>query len=119
MRDLYRLIATIVIWVMFTGITIAMLTSSTGVFERNTGDLVPVMAILAAAATLSTISVWAGPEMLARTPHTSADSLTKRKREQRERMSRLVQDLNDDDVYELEALLLAREDAAEQRTRQG
>lgn len=106
-----RLGATILIWVMVTIMLTTMMTSSTGVVNQMRGiELFGIVLALAGAATLSTMAVWLG----ARGGHDAEEShrLAKAKRNRPDRIQRLMNDLSDDEVYQLEELLLRdREDA--------
>jgi hypothetical protein len=116
MRDGSRFFATLVIWIGFTIITATIGTSATGPFATDSGAAVfGVVLVLALSAMISTLAVWLG-----RGGAVQEDSshVAKAKRQSRDRIERLVASLDDDDVYELEALLLAaREDKTERQGR--
>ena len=109
MRDNTRLIATLIIWIGFTIMVSTITTSVTGpVASGNSATIFGIVLVLALTALIGTLAVWVGggrsgaAEDLART--------AKAKRTTRNRVERLVETLEDDEVYELDALLLAREE---------
>jgi hypothetical protein len=113
MRSAERGCATLIIWVMFTILVGVVLTSATSavVMAGSGVAVVMVTLVLAMAAVISTVAVWfGGREQVESRPH-----LTKSKRSQRERIARLVDSLDDDDIYELETLLLGRDEQVGQR----
>jgi len=115
MRDNSRLVATLVIWIGFTIITATIGTSATGPFaQSNSAAGFGVILVLAMTAMISTLAVWLGRD---RSVSAESSHVAKAKRQSRDRIERLVESLDDDDVYELEALLLAREDKTELRDR--
>ncbi len=104
MREWVRLFATGLIWGM-----LAIILTMGG---RFTGEMVPLAFILGAGATISTVAIWASGNV---SQQTAAEIARKAKRN--DRVSRLVDKLNEDEVYQLEELLAARrdEDYAERR----
>jgi hypothetical protein len=111
MRDMMRLIATLTIWIVFATVVGVALSSATGPLNNaNGGEITGIVAIMAAAATISTIAVWTA----ARQDSTSQSRAIpvargkKIKRAERDRVERLIESLDDDDIYDLEALLLSR-----------
>lgn len=111
MRDIMRFVSTLFIWGMAGGIMLASViaTNNTG----NSGILVPLVLFLSIAAAISTVGVWMGAQS-----HPGDDSLhSKGKRVPSRRVERLIAELDDDEIYDLEALLLARDDAAERSQR--
>jgi len=111
MRDIMRFVSTLFIWGMAGGIMLASViaTNNTG----NAGILVPLVLFLSIAAAISTVGVWMGAQS-----HPGDDSLrSKGKRAPSRRVERLVAELDDDEIYDLEALLLARDDAAARNQR--
>jgi len=104
-----RLIATLIIWLAFAlvmGVVGAVLIFSDVAFNWMIAALVfGIVAIMAAAVTTSTGSIWGS--------HRETDrelDATKSKRTSRARIERLVESLDDDEVYELESLLLDRDE---------
>jgi len=108
-----RIVATLLIWSCFTAITIALLTSVTGAITRASGvELFGIVLVIALAAAISTAAVWTG------TPGYTGGAdraLAKAKRRRPRRAEDLLDSLDDEEIYELEALLLAREDQARQQ----
>lgn len=101
-----RLAATILIWVMVTIMVSTLMTSSTGAVTSLRGiELFGIVLALGGAATLSTMTVWLGGRQ--REPEESR--LAKAKRQHPNRAQRLIEDLNDNEIYQLEALLLSRD----------
>ncbi|NDJ79375.1 MAG: hypothetical protein GYB65_24255 [Chloroflexi bacterium] len=111
-----RVLTTIVIWSAFAFMTVMALTMPTGAVANADGDtILSITAILAAAASISTTAIWvSGRE---ERPSGRAQSFAKAKRRDRNRAERLIEKLDDDDIYDLEALLLAREDEARRHIR--
>ncbi|MCC6799216.1 MAG: hypothetical protein IT325_03820 [Anaerolineae bacterium] len=110
-----RLIAVLLIWGGFMGITISLLTSATGPIANAGGaELFGIIVVVAIAAVACTAVVWSSPQ---------GDSigsdrvarLSKAKRRTPRRMEDLLDSLDDQEIYDLETLLLARDDPARQR----
>jgi len=98
MREISRLIATLLIWVSFT----VVMTSSSSPLNSNGlsgGAAVIAIAFLAAAAGGSTLAVW-----VARPQETTQPPLEKAKRT---RVGRFMDSLSDDEIAELRARLMA------------
>ncbi len=98
-----RVIATVVIWIAFSIISSTLFTSVTGAIANADGVVVfGIFLVLAFAAMISTIAVWFGGRG-------SQDEIpvSKQKRLERTRVDRLISQLSDDEIYELEARLLA------------
>ena len=113
MRDSTRLIATIVIWGAFTivvGVMGLILLAVHGNIDWYSGAALFAIAwLLIKLVRVSTQTVWGvEPEAAADRPSRSA----KAKRLGSRRVERLIASLDDDEIYDLEALLLSREDSA-------
>ncbi len=93
MSDWIRLMATGFIWLMLA------------IMVNTVNDTVPVAFILGIAATISTLAIW---ESAKHQNKTASEQASKLKRN--DRVSRLVDKLNEDEVYELQELLAARHD---------
>ncbi|HVO71685.1 MAG TPA: hypothetical protein VMT24_16665 [Aggregatilineaceae bacterium] len=109
MHDNTRLIATLIIWLVFAlvmGIVGAVLVFSNVAFDLLTAALIfGIVVIMATAVASSTSTIWGS--------HRETDrelDAAKAKRTARARIERLVESLDDDEVYELEALLLDRDE---------
>ena len=122
MRDLMRLIATTIIWGVLMAVTGVMLTvnSDTGPISRmNGGEIVAMLAILMTGAVAMTYAMWHSGFQRGQLGDYSSKSqhrdeqINKQKRQQQGRIERLIAELDDDDIYELEARLLAREEEEE------
>jgi uncharacterized membrane protein YhiD involved in acid resistance len=114
MRDNSRFAATLVIWIGFTIITSTIGTSAVGPFAHDSSVAVfGVILVLALTAMISTLAVWLGRSD---SGQEESSRVAKAKRQSRDRIERLVESLDDDDVYELEALLLAREEKTERQS---
>jgi hypothetical protein len=114
MRDNTRLLATLIIWGAFTvivGIIGGLLAASNAEFTGV--DIVVLLIILLSLMALvgsSMQAVWgAGSGSAA---DDEAARLAKAKRSGSRRVERLIEQLDDDEIYDLEALLLSREDSA-------
>lgn len=104
-----RLITTLIIWLVFAiSLTMMVTLPSSGIFQASEVIVVTFILSLAVVAAISTLGVWG---VLG---HADDDAARrgKGKRSLASRVERLVDDLDDDEVYELEALLLNREDDA-------
>lgn len=111
MRDSTRTIATLIIWVAMASLIGGLLTTSTGAISRANGaTLFGIVLVLSIMGMVSTATIWlAGRGSAAESAETSR---AKAKRQGRSRIERLIQDLDDDEIYDLEAMLLARDDDA-------
>jgi hypothetical protein len=101
-----------VVWIGFTIITSTMLTSVTGPLANANGAVVfGIVLVLAFTALISTLAVWVGgrPDHEAELDTRAA----KAKRTNRNRVERLIESLDDDEIYDLEALLLSRDQDGE------
>lgn len=96
MADIGRLAATVVIWLALVVILIAA--GVTG------GDMVALSLILGIGATVSTGVIWSSGQ-----PKGDAFALA-RKGKRTDRLSRLVDTMDEDEIYDLEDLLAARRD---------
>jgi hypothetical protein len=112
MREMVRLIATLTIWVVFATVMGVTLSSPTGPLNNaNGGEITGIVAVMAAAATISTIAVWTtGKRDESRDSREIPIARGKPKRIERDRVERLIESLDDDEIYDLEALLLSRHD---------
>jgi hypothetical protein len=113
MRDSTRLLATIVIWGAFTivvGIMGSILIAVHGHIDWTSGAALFMLAwLLMKLVRISTQTVWGvDPEAKEDEPTRSA----KAKRIGSRRVERLIESLDDDEIYDLETLLLSREDSA-------
>lgn len=110
MQDRYRFWSTVVVWVAFTLIILAAIVAMS-LAAVPEGAIVPIlfgMMVLAGMAAASTYGIWQGakPSQEQRRAETQAG---KAKRTSQERIERLVEALDEDEIVELETLLLARE----------
>ncbi len=125
MRDFMRLITTLIIWGAFVPVVGVILSSPAGgaIDRMNGGEIIALMAILTSGAVAMTYAVWHSGFQRGQfgdyqhTRSSAPATLSKVKRDPQGRIERLVEALDDDEIYELEALLLAREQEAEQRSR--
>jgi hypothetical protein len=104
-----RLWATLIIWIIFAILSGTVLTSVTGpIATASENTLFNIIALFAATAGISTAAVWFGGWQVSRAETEARRAKTKRQMPSRVR--RLIDDLEEDEIYELEALLLSRED---------
>jgi hypothetical protein len=117
MRELIRLIATLTIWIVFATVMGVTLSSPTGPLNNaNGGEITGIVAIMAAAATISTVVIWYGAKREESRESSAAHiARGKIKRIERDRVGRLIESLDDNEIYDLEALLLARHEESAQR----
>lgn len=114
MNNTTKLIATAIIWISLTLMVTTMMTSVTGpASDMGGAELFGVILVLGMAAGLGTMAVWASG-LIGRRQETEA-YLAKVKRQHPDRVRRLIDDLSDDEVYQLEELLLSRDPVDEAR----
>ncbi len=122
MRDILRLITTATIWGAMIAVIGVVLVSTTGPASRmNGGEIIGLVAIFMAGAIATTYAVWHGGFNIGRAEayHASRARLNKPKRAGRDRVERLIEDLEDDEIYRLEELLLGRDQERETQQREG
>ncbi len=111
MKDDVRMVTTVVIWIAFTiimGLIMAALVISRP--EMNPpeiGALLIIVIGLMMTVSESTKSIWSARSNDTEDKETAR--LAKSKRAGRSRIERLIAELDDEDIYDLEALLLARD----------
>lgn len=116
MRDGARMVATVIIWLAFSVTTAVLLTTPTGAIADADGPTVfGIVLVMALAALMMTASVW----VALRGKEGELQSRSKAKRSGGSRIERLVEALDDDEIYDLEALLLARDEQARERQQKG
>lgn len=109
MRDTGRLILTSLIWGGLLILTGSLLTSPTGaIAQANSGTVLDVVLVLGVVAAVMTLIVWVG-SWQAQAEMDAENTGGKRKHLPRSRVEQLLTDLNDDEVYELKALLLGHD----------
>lgn len=126
MRDFFRLITTVIIWGAFVPVVGVILSSPAGgAIERmNGGEIIALVAILTAGAVAMTYAVWHSGFQRGqfgdyqRAQSSEPANRSKTKRSPQDRVERLVDALDDDEIYELESLLLAREQEMQRQQRQ-
>lgn len=107
-----RVLISLVIWIGVLSLIAASFTAVTGPITRaNPGELLGMAAVLIIGAALGTAALWTG----AGSQEETDEQRGKSKRVRPSRVERLIDDLDDDEVYELEALLLARDEHHQQR----
>ncbi len=118
MREIMRLIATTIIWGAFISVAGISLTGVTGpIAQMNGGEVVALMAIFMSGAIAMTYAVWHSGFNVGRAgDYAGSEGRGKAKRSYPDRVERLIEELDDDMVYELEALLLARDREARERS---
>ncbi len=116
MNDSMRLAATVIIWIAFTLmmalIAAAVIITGTIIEGPMAVVILAIMLMLTVAVTSSTRAIWQSSAQAER-PGGSRVRAKQKHRDPR-RIERLIEDLDDDDVYDLEALLLAREQESDQ-----
>lgn len=109
MRDIVRIMATTIIWGVFLAVVGVSLTGVTGpISQMNGGEVVALITVLMAGAVAMTYAIWHSGFHSGQGDD-YAGRLAKSKRARPDRISRLIDDLEDEEIYELEALLLDRE----------
>lgn len=115
MRDNSRLWATVVVWTALTimfGIVGALLYVSNDVDVWGGILVLIIVGILIESAVKATQAIWGAAEP----EEDAARSLAKAKRTRQDRIERLVESLDDDEIYDLEALLLAQHEGQRGRS---
>jgi cobalamin biosynthesis protein CobD/CbiB len=117
MRDNTRLLATLIIWGAFTviiGIIGGLLATADTTLDLG-GAIILLIIILSLMALVgsSMQAVWNAQSASADDDESAR--LAKAKRTGSRRVERLIDQLDDDEIYDLEALLLSREDSATRR----
>jgi hypothetical protein len=107
-----RVITTLGIWLALMGVLMALLLGN--VEHLNYGAVFGAIAVMTAAATLSTSVIWRGAHEDSH--QQDLVHLAKAKRVERNRVERLVESLDDDEIYQLEKLLLARDEDSRQHS---
>ena len=102
-----RLWATLAIWVVYLMIMVTLITANTSPASEalHEDTLLGIVLVLSLAAGSSTIGIWSRPgDTGAR-----ASGQTRKAKRRDTHMERLVDDLSEDELVELETLLLARD----------
>lgn len=115
MNDSMRVAATVIIWIAFTVIVAVMaaaITITQPIVDGSIAVMVLAIMLMLTVAVISSMrAVWQGNSQKNQ-PAESRGSGKLKHRDPR-RIERLIETLDDDEVYDLEALLLAREQEAE------
>jgi hypothetical protein len=121
MHEKYRFYSTVAIWFGFTLIMLglfAAISLSGGMIDFMAMMIIAIFALfLTAIAGFSTRSVWHGGTAagtVTTAESASPQARAKYKRDAVHRLERLVDDLSEDEIIELETLLLSRDDRAYQ-----
>jgi hypothetical protein len=107
MGDTVRILATTIIWVALLILLGGLLTTPVGaIANANSATILGVVVVLGVMAAMITAVVWQGGITPRRADADDRALGGKRKRLQGDRVARLLDELSDEEVYELEALLL-------------
>ncbi len=107
MGDTVRILATTIIWVALLILLGGLFTTPVGAMSNaNSAAIVGVALVLGVMAMLITSVIWLGGIVPRRADADDRVLRGKRKRLQGDRVARLLDELSDEEVYELEALLL-------------
>ncbi|MCL4239024.1 MAG: hypothetical protein KJ047_12325 [Anaerolineae bacterium] len=105
MNDTGRIVATTIIWVGLMALLGGLLTTSVGaIANANSATVLGIVIVLSVMAVIITAVVWHDGASSHRADNRALSG--KRKRLQGDRVARLLDELSDEEVYELEALLL-------------
>ncbi|NPV66291.1 MAG: hypothetical protein HPY64_04010 [Anaerolineae bacterium] len=107
-RTFWTAIVTMVIWVAMTVISIIFMTLE----DVTALGAAAFVIIMAGVAIGGTIAIWTGETESARQPGGMRGDTRKTKRGDPERIARLIEQLDGDQMVELETLLMARRDDA-------
>lgn len=121
MGDTGRIVATTIIWVALLALLFRLLTTPVGaIVNANSATILGIIIVLCVMAAMITAVVWQGGVVPRRADTADRALRGKRKRLQGDRVARLLDELSDEEVYELEALLLHEARAErESATRRG
>ena len=107
MGDTGRIVATTIIWVALVILLGGLLTTPVGaIADANSAAVVGVAVVLSVMALLITGVIWLSAILGIGATRRDPALRGKRKRLQGDRVARLLDELSDEEVYELEALLL-------------
>jgi len=107
MRDMGRILATTIIWVALLILLGVLLSSPVGaIADANSATVLGIVIVLGMMAAMMTAVVWQGGIVPRRSDADERALSGKRKRLRGDRVARLLDELSDEEVYELEALLL-------------
>ncbi len=113
MHERYRFLTTAIIWLAFAGIVVAIvvgLTATTAeIPEAAFLAIVLFMMFLTAITGFSTARIWRGAMPMLAEHYETEQQARKVKRASQERIKRLVETLDEDEIIELETLLMAQE----------
>ncbi|MCZ7539366.1 MAG: hypothetical protein M5U29_05520 [Anaerolineae bacterium] len=105
MNDTGRIVATMIIWVALLALLGGLLTTPVGaIAHANSPTILGIVIVLGVIAIIMTAVVWHSATTSRRADARALGG--KRKRLQGDRVARLLDELSDEEVYELEALLL-------------
>jgi hypothetical protein len=113
-----QILVTIVIWCVFLTLSIITMAATTGPISHLSGTgMFGMLLMLSVMALLGTEIVWSTNRQ-ENTQQQTLSHLAKSKRIERNRVERLIESLDDDEIYQLEELLLAaRDDSSRQQGR--
>lgn len=123
MNDNTRMVTTAIIWGAFTliiGILVAALALTNAELDWiGLGALLIVLIGLMVTVANSTMAIWQFQPKTESTAdeQVAAERRAKAKRNHLNRVERLIEELDDDEIYDLEALLLARGNQPDQQTK--
>lgn len=107
MGDTGRIVATTIIWVTLVILLGGLFTTQVGaIANANSATILGIVIVLCVMAAMITAVVWQGGVVPRRADTADRALRGKRKRLQGDRVARLLDELSDEEVYELEALLL-------------
>lgn len=104
-----QLYATMIIWTAFTVMTIVLFATNSS--AADSGNMIPLVGTLAGAAAIGTFSVWvtSGSKAAESAPSAGTRREEKPKRVDRDRLERLLNRMDDDELLDLQDMLLERE----------
>lgn len=113
MTNRERLWATIVIWLPYTVIMTAFLLAATITGSLHEDTMFGIVLVISLAAAMAVRMVWRGLGQAEESAQgaTTAQQHGKSKRYDQDRLARLIEELDQDEVIELETLLLARDES--------
>lgn len=117
MDDKYRFLTTAVIWVMVSvillGVLVAVAAPGSSIPISESGGLGLFAFVLIIIAGISTDTIWRAGHRAQQQEQVTSEPAAKVKRVDSALLARLVDELSQDEVVELETLLLARDDLPE------
>ncbi|MFC1959579.1 hypothetical protein ACFLYO_02605 [Chloroflexota bacterium] len=110
MNDWTRFLSTAVVWVIYGLMVVGMMAMTMSPALDEEGMIAGVVFIVTIFAAYATRAIWRFPQQEGASVGRSEAGRSAGKNKRGERVARLVDDLSEDEIIELETLLLSRDD---------